>query len=60
MDRGTWQITAYGVTKSWTQLHMHSHVPKADYLAGSVLNVSHNPHFSIATQHPHEALLSPL
>ena len=43
MDRGTWQITACGVTKSWTQLHMHSHVPKADYLAGSVLNVSHTP-----------------
>ena len=23
--------------------HMHSHVPEADYLAGSVLNVSHTP-----------------
>ena len=27
MDRGTWQATVYGVTKSRTQLSMHTHMP---------------------------------
>ena len=25
MDRGAWQTTVHGVTKSWTQLSMHAH-----------------------------------
>ena len=25
MDRGAWQATVQGVTKSWTQVNMHAH-----------------------------------
>ena len=25
MDRGAWQATAHGVTKSWTRLSTHAH-----------------------------------
>ena len=25
-DRGAWQVTVYGVTKSWTRLNPHAHI----------------------------------
>ena len=44
MDRGAWQATVHGVTKSWTQLsvcahrgaHTHTHT-EAQYLIGFLL-----------------------
>ena len=35
MDRGAWQATVHGVTKSWTQLSVHTHThTDAQYLIG--------------------------
>ena len=28
MDRGAWQATVHGLTKSWTQLNTHTHIEK--------------------------------
>ena len=41
MDRGAWQATVYGVTKSWTQLSdslslSHSHVHTHDFVHRSM------------------------
>ena len=36
-DRGAWQAAIHGVTKSWTQLSIHTHAPLTNQVDRSVL-----------------------
>ena len=39
MDRGAWRATVHGIAKNWTQLSMHAHCFRVEFVANTFLNV---------------------
>ena len=40
MDRGAWWAALHGITKSWSQLSMHTHTPALHLISSSYLSLA--------------------